>query len=141
MVKTMSIESLANRIVNNEDVFILDVGNEAAFADWKIEGESVRIMNEPYFNLLDGLDPIIDQLDKNQEVIVACAKGGSSQIVTEQLDDAGVIYAYGVEGGVKAWSAHLEPVKRGDLSDVGSIYQFVGLGKGCLSYFIESNGE
>lgn len=141
MVKTMSIESLANRIVNNEDVFILDVRNEAAFADWKIEGESVRIMNEPYFNLLDGLDPIIDQLDKNQEVIVACAKGGSSQIVTEQLDEAGFKYAYSLEGGMKAWSEHLEPVKIGDLSDGGSIYQFVRLGKGCLSYFIESNGE
>lgn len=137
----MTIESLANRIVNNEDVFILDVRNEAAFADWKIEGESVRIMNEPYFNLLDGLDSIIDQLDKNEEIIVACAKGGSSQVVTEQLDEAGFKNAYSLEGGMKAWSEHLEPVKIGDLSDGGSIYQFVRLGKGCLSYFIESNGE
>lgn len=42
---------------------------------------------------------------------------------------------------MKAWSEHLEPVKIGDLKDGGSLYQFVRLGKGCLSYFIESNGE
>src|SRR5699024_1228547 len=101
MVKTMSIESLANRIVNNEDVFILDVRNEAQYADWKNDGESVRIMNVPYFNLLDGLDPIIEQLHKNQEEIRACAKRGSAQVVTEQLDETELKYAYSLAGGMK----------------------------------------
>src|SRR5699024_810622 len=45
------------------------------------------------------------------------------------------------EGGMKAWSEHLEPVKISDLKSGGSIYQFVRLGKGCLSYLIASNGE
>lgn len=141
MVKTMTVKTLANRIVNNEKVFILDVRNEAAFADWKIEGESVRIMNEPYFNLLDGLGPILDKLNKDEEIIVACAKGGSSQVVAEQLDEAGFANVYSLKGGMKAWSEHLEPAKIGDLSNGGTIYQFVRLGKGCLSYFIESGGE
>ena len=42
---------------------------------------------------------------------------------------------------MKAWSEHLEPVKIGDLKDGGEIYQFVRLGKGCLSYMVISNGE
>ena len=42
---------------------------------------------------------------------------------------------------MKAWSEHLEPVKIGDLKDGGELYQFVRIGKGCLSYMIVSNGE
>ncbi len=35
----------------------------------------------------------------------------------------------------------MEPVKIGDLSDGGELYQFVRIGKGCLSYMIVSGGE
>ncbi len=42
---------------------------------------------------------------------------------------------------MKAWSEHVEPVKIGDLSGGGELYQFVRMGKGCLSYMIMSNGE
>ena len=36
---------------------------------------------------------------------------------------------------------YLEPIKVGDLTDGGEIYQFVRLGKGCLSYMVISEGE
>lgn len=137
----MTTEMLAKRIVNQEDIFILDVRNEDAFAEWKIEGEHVQYMNEPYFNLLNGIDSLAAKLDKNQEIIISCAKGASSVKVGNMLTDAGFTQVYSLEGGMKAWGEHLEPVKIGDLQNGGSIYQFVRLGKGCLSYLIESNGE
>jgi glyoxylase-like metal-dependent hydrolase (beta-lactamase superfamily II) len=56
------------------------------------------------------------------------------------LSDEGLSVSY-LEGGMKAWSEHLEPVKVGDLKAGGEIYQFVRIGKGCLSYMIVSNGE
>ena len=56
------------------------------------------------------------------------------------LSEAGVLVHY-LQGGMKAWSEHLEPVKIGDLSGGGELYQFVRMGKGCLSYMIVSNGE
>ncbi|MCZ6992528.1 hypothetical protein OH407_24685, partial [Salmonella enterica] len=46
-----------------------------------------------------------------------------------------------LKGGMKGWSEHLEPVKVGDLQNGGALYQFVRIGKGCLSYMVLSNGE
>ena len=36
---------------------------------------------------------------------------------------------------------YLEPIKVGDLTGGGELYQFVRLGKGCLSYMVISDGE
>ncbi|MFC2948154.1 MBL fold metallo-hydrolase [Virgibacillus sediminis] len=141
MTKAISPKELAQRVINREDTLILDVRNTDDFDDWRIEGENVEVLNEPYFNLMDGIEPVEGRLEKDQEVITVCAKGNSSEMVAEQLEEAGFTKVYSLEGGMQAWSEHLEPVKVGDLNDGGAIYQFVRLGKGCLSYFIESNGE
>ncbi|MBD5001257.1 MBL fold metallo-hydrolase, partial [Xanthomonas citri pv. citri] len=75
----------------------------------------------------------------DKEVLVVCAKEGSSVMVSEMLSEAGHSVSY-LKGGMKAWSEHLEPVKVGDLKDGGEMYQFVRIGKGCLSYMVISNG-
>ncbi|WP_164668848.1 MBL fold metallo-hydrolase [Virgibacillus doumboii] len=139
MTKSITTDELAKRVVNREETLILDVRNTDEFDDWKIEGDSVEIINEPYFNLLDGVDAIADKVNKNQEVIVVCAKGGSSKMVRDLLEEEGFTQAYDLEGGMKAWSEHLEPVKIADLNEGGSLYQFVRLGKGCLSYMVVSD--
>jgi len=128
-------------LLNREPLFILDVRNESDFNDWKIEGQSVEIINIPYFELLDGIEPALDQLPEDKKVLVVCAKEGSSLFVAEQLADAGRSDVYYLEGGMKSWSEYLEPVKVADLSGGGELYQFVRIGKGCLSYLIISNGE
>ncbi|EDL62669.1 MBL fold metallo-hydrolase [Bacillus sp. SG-1] len=140
-VKTITVKELARKILNHENVFILDARNTDDFDDWKVEGRNVEVINAPYFDLLEGVESIQDQLPKDQEIFVLCAKGGSSEFVAEQVEEAGFKDVYSVEGGMKAWSEHLEPIKIGDLKNGGSIYQFVRIGKGCLSYIVESNGE
>ncbi|WP_375541644.1 MBL fold metallo-hydrolase [Brevibacillus borstelensis] len=137
----MSSKELAQMVFNKEELFILDVRNESDFNDWKIEGENIEIINVPYFDLIDGVDPALDKIPQNKKVLVVCAKEGSSLFVAEQIVEAGRTNVYYLEGGMKAWSEHLEPVKVGDLKDGGSIYQFVRIGKGCLSYMVVSNGE
>ncbi|MEH7748835.1 MBL fold metallo-hydrolase, partial [Neobacillus drentensis] len=97
-------------------------------------------LNIPYFELLDGVEEIIDKIPTDKEVLVVCAKEGSSVMVAEMLSDEGFNVSY-LKDGMKAWSEHLEPVKVGDLNDGGEIYQFVRIGKGCLSYMVVSNGE
>lgn len=139
-VKAMTAEQLAKKIIKKEPLFLLDVRNEAAVKDWKIEGGAVEYVNVPYFELLDGAGSVLDNIPMNLEVLVVCAKEGSSIMVAEMLSEADRSVHY-LQGGMKAWSEHLEPVKIGDLTGGGAMYQFVRMGKGCLSYMIMSNGE
>ncbi|WP_335872553.1 MBL fold metallo-hydrolase [Bacillus sp. 2205SS5-2] len=139
-VKAMNSKEIAKKVMNKEALFILDVRNVDAFEDWKIEGENVEYLNIPYFDLLDGVEGILDQLPLDKEILVVCAKEGSSIMIAEMISDEGKDISY-LEGGMKAWSEHLEPIKVGDLTNGGALYQFVRLGKGCLSYMVVSNGE
>ncbi|OZU88607.1 hypothetical protein CIL03_09915 [Virgibacillus indicus] len=139
-VNTMTAKELTEKIFNKEELFILDVRNASDFADWKIEGENFDYLNVPYFDLLDGVEGILDKIPSDKDVLIVCAKGRSSIMVAEMLSEAGLSVS-SLEGGMNAWSEHLEPVKVGDLKDGGEIYQFVRIGKGCLSYVVVSNGE
>lgn len=140
-LQTLTAKELAQKVLKKNDLFILDVRNEEDYNDWKIEGENITSTNIPYFELIDGVDHILDRIPTDQEVLVVCAKVGSSKFVAEQLIEKLNRTIYVLEGGMKTWSEHLEPVKLGDLVNGGAIYQFVRMGKGCLSYFVESNGE
>lgn len=140
-VQPMSAAQLTRKVIDKEPLFILDVRNEREFADWKVEGENFQILNKPYFELLEGVDSVAHQLPQEEDILVVCAKEGSAKYVAERLCDAGFKRLSYLQGGMKAWSEHLEPVKIGELSGGGSIYQFVRLGKGCLSYVIEADGE
>ncbi|SDN66801.1 MBL fold metallo-hydrolase [Alkalicoccus daliensis] len=139
-VQSISAAEVSKKVVNKKPLFILDVRNEDAFADWKIEGESIEHLNKPYFDLLDGVEEIITYLPEEKEIVVACAKEGSSQMIAEMLLEEGVEAKF-LEGGMKSWSEHLEPVKIGNLTDGAELFQFVRLGKGCLSYMVIADGE
>ncbi|GGD48397.1 MBL fold metallo-hydrolase [Paenibacillus nasutitermitis] len=140
-LKAMTARELTQLVLAKEELFILDVRNESDFNDWKIEGERVEILNIPYFDLLDGVEAALDSIPQGKKMLVVCAKEGSSKFVAEQMIEAGRSDVFYLEGGMKAWSEHLEPVKIGDLKNGGSLYQFVRIGKGCLSYMIVSGGE
>ncbi|MBV6716614.1 MBL fold metallo-hydrolase [Paenibacillus chitinolyticus] len=140
-LKGMTAAALAEKVLGNKPLFIVDVRNESDFADWKIEGNRVDMLNVPYFELLDGVEAVTDKIPTDREVLVVCAKEGSSKFVGEQLVEAGFSDVSYLVGGMKSWSEHLKPVKVGDLKDGGAVYQFVRIGKGCLSYMVISGGE
>lgn len=139
-VQPLTVKEAADKVIEKKELFILDVRNENDFNDWKIEGANFDYLNVPYFDLLDGTEGIVDKLPSDREVLVVCAKEGSSIMVAEMLSDEGLDVFY-LKGGMKAWSEYLKPVKAGNLKNGGEIYQFVRLGKGCLSYMVLSNGE
>lgn len=140
-ITKMSAKEVAQLVLEGKELLILDVRNETDFADWKIEGRSVEIINIPYFDLIDGVDPALDQIPDGKPVLVVCAKEGSSIFVAEQIAEAGRSNVAYLEGGMKAWSEYLEPVKVAVLTGGGELYQFVRIGKGCLSYVVLSEGE
>ncbi len=140
-LQAITAKEIARKVINQERLFILDVRNESAFNDWKIEGKNIEVINKPYFDLMDGVDEIIDQLPNNEPIVVVCAKEGSSKFVGEMLIEAGLTDVHYLQNGMRSWSEHLEPIKIGDLSNGGAIYQFVRLGKGCLSYLVEVGNE
>jgi glyoxylase-like metal-dependent hydrolase (beta-lactamase superfamily II) len=139
-LKVITAEQLAEKVVNKDSLFILDVRNESDFNDWKVEGENFTYLNVPYFELIDGIEPIADQVPQNQDVVIICAKGGSSVFVGEQLVEAGFNNIYTLEDGMKAWSEHLEKVKIYE-DDQIKVFQFIRVGKGCLSYMVVSEDE
>lgn len=139
-VNKMTAAQVARKVIENKELFILDVRNTDAYEDWKIDGHKFDYLNIPYFNLLDGVEEIIDKIPADKEVLVVCAKEGSSLMVAEMISDAGRDAFY-LEGGMKSWSMYLEPIKVGELANGGELYQFVRLGKGCLSYMAISEGE
>ncbi|MFC7783863.1 MBL fold metallo-hydrolase [Rossellomorea sp. GCM10028870] len=139
-VNQLTAKELTKKILNGDRMFILDVRSKDAFDDWKVEGKNVKIINKPFSELKDNLQSIQSTLPNDEAIYVICAKGNSSTKTAEMLVDAGMDNIYSVEGGMQAWSEYLEPVKIGDISG-GALYQFVRIGKGCLSYAIISNGE
>ncbi|MGG3792581.1 MBL fold metallo-hydrolase [Geobacillus thermodenitrificans] len=140
MMKEMTVQQMTEKVLNKESLFILDVRNESDFRDWKIEGENFAYLNVPYFALIDGVDSIVDRLPKDQDIVVVCAKGGSSAFVAEQLAEAGFDNVYTLAGGMQAWSEHLHQAKVYE-DDQLKIYQFIRVGKGCLSYMVLSGDE
>ncbi|WP_458414238.1 MBL fold metallo-hydrolase [Schinkia sp. CFF1] len=138
-VNILTAKDVTEKVLNKEQLFILDVRNESDFNDWKIEGINFDYFNIPYFELLDGIEPIQDKLPTNKEILVVCAKEGSSKMVAEFLDEAGISSSY-LEGGMKSWSEFLHKTKVYEDQNV-TVYQFIRVGKGCLSYMVVSEGE
>lgn len=138
-VKVMTAKEVTNKILNKENLFILDVRNVSDFNDWKIEGENFEYLNLPYFELIDGVEEILDKIPTNKEVLVVCAKEGSSKMVAEMLSNEGLDVSY-FKGGMKSWSEHLYKAKVYEDEKV-KVFEFVRVGKGCLSYMVVSDGE
>ncbi|CAM5224154.1 Glyoxylase-like metal-dependent hydrolase (Beta-lactamase superfamily II) OS=Ureibacillus acetophenoni OX=614649 GN=SAMN05877842_103142 PE=4 SV=1 [Ureibacillus acetophenoni] len=139
-VNKMTAREVARKVIENQSLFILDVRNNEAFEDWKIEGRNFDYLNIPYFDLLDGVDEILPKLPTDKDILVVCAKEGSSVMIAHMISDTGRDVFY-LEGGMKSWSSYIEPIKVGDLTGGGELYQFVRLGKGCLTYMVISERE
>ncbi|MGR3765815.1 MBL fold metallo-hydrolase [Rossellomorea sp. NS-SX7] len=141
-LQPLEVKDLVKKIMKKETVFILDVRGEDDYDSWKIEGDSVKSMNIPLKEIKENPQKAKEKLPDDGPIYVVCARGISSQDGVEILKEAGVENIIHVVDGMNGWSEHLEPVKISRLrGDGGALYQFVRLGKGCLSYVIESNGE
>ncbi len=139
-VASITPTGLKEHIDAGENVFILDTRSEGDFEEWHINGESVDIVNYPYFELLDGIPTDLhDELPKDQRITVLCAKGGSSEMIAEQLEKEGYDAEH-LEHGMKGWARIYEYAEL-DVNDETTIAQYRRPSSGCLAYLVVSDGE
>lgn len=139
-IEPTTSEALKERIDDGEDVFLLDVRSSGDFEEWRIEGESVEIVNYPYFQLLEGVpEELRAELPDDRKITVLCAKGGSSEMVAEHLQQAGYDVDH-LEGGMNGWARIYEYAELDVDTDV-TIAQYRRPSSGCLAYLVISDGE
>lgn len=138
MTASMTTDELARRIESEASApYILDVRAPDAFDQWKIEGKvPVDTTNIPYWTALEDIEALSSQLPEDREIVVVCAHGGSSGMVSDMLGQPNVV---NLHGGMDAWATTL--VAR-TLWDDGThfVVQFDRTSKACLSYAVGARG-
>ncbi len=90
-------------LINNDGV-VIDLRNNEAFA----RGHIVNAKNIPY----DELEANTEKIEKfkNKPVVAVCDAGVTSTKAVTTLRNAGFVSAYGLKGGMNAWTQAGMPV-------------------------------
>jgi glyoxylase-like metal-dependent hydrolase (beta-lactamase superfamily II)/rhodanese-related sulfurtransferase len=143
-VASVEVAELLPRLDRGDGLLLLDVRNQDEFDGWKLEPRRpVETLHVPYFDFIEDADGALARVPRGRELVVLCAKGGSSELVVELLAEAGVPAA-NVAGGMLAYGVYLEPVRvplPPEEAGRFELWQVNRRGKGCLSYVIVSGGE
>ena len=131
--------TVARRVRDDEDdLFVLDVRNEAEYEEWRIEGShNVPIYDELLDEDFSTLADRVDDLPGDREVAVVCVAGVTSSNAAEFLRERGVD-ARSMDDGMNGWGR----VHRDfDVDDATGVVQVVRPGTGCVSYVVHDGGE
>ena len=145
---------LLERLLARERFMLLDVRPRGEFEAWRIEGrEPLPTRNAPYSELIKRANsddprqcaatlvamPDALMLPKDSPILVACARGRSSVLMTDGLRQLG-FHVINLVGGMQAWSqaTFTRPVAR---EAAFTIFQIGRPSRGCLSHVVASSGE
>lgn len=136
----LTMQEIYDRLVDKNDLFIVDVRNEEEFNTWHIEtAKGAEIVNVPYFNFLEEEEESVAKVPTDKDVIVVCAKEGSSAFVADILHQRGIHADY-LAGGMKTWG-DLYIFRTVQETDDWQVYQVDRVARGCLSHIFISRGE
>ncbi|MCV0410500.1 rhodanese-like domain-containing protein [Nitrosopumilus sp.] len=127
--KTITPDELAQKLGS---VFLLDVRNNEEFTEFQIPGS----VNIPLGELFDA--NIISKIPKDKQIVTICPHGNRAMIASFALARAG-IDSQTLVGGLAGWNQVLKDVTI--VNEPTKIIQIQKIGKGCLSYIIESDRE
>ena len=102
--KDVNVEQASKLMKEKKNLLVLDVRTPGEVAQGKIEGAAVIDFQGATFN------SNIDQLDKDQPILVYCAVGGRSSRTMSILKDKGFKEVYNLSGGIQAWTGAGKPV-------------------------------
>lgn len=94
-------QQIQQRMENQDPLLLLDVREPNEFAFAHIEG-SLHIP-------LRQLPERVDELDKEQDIVVLCHHGMRSQQACLFLEQYGFNRLYNLKGGIDAWSLACDP--------------------------------
>jgi glyoxylase-like metal-dependent hydrolase (beta-lactamase superfamily II) len=125
LISSVTTYELLPLLDTDQSPYLLDVRDVDEVAEWQIPG----IHNIP----LDTLDERIEDVPRDEHLVVICAKGTRARQGAEILARHGL--ASGVlEGGMGAWASTYDTVE-GEFAGA-TVVQIRRRGKGCLSYVI-----
>src|SRR5262245_36171457 len=138
----LEVGELLARADAGEPLLLLDVRNDDEFETWRLEGRRpIETMHIPYFDFIEDAAACVDRLPRDREIVVLCAKGGSSAMVVDLLRESGVD-SRNLAGGMVAYGEHLHAVEV-PTEDAANwqMWQVNRRGKGCLSYVVRSGRD
>jgi glyoxylase-like metal-dependent hydrolase (beta-lactamase superfamily II)/rhodanese-related sulfurtransferase len=136
----ITVAELDEMIERGDSFLLLDVRNQDEFERWKIEGRNpFETLHIPYFQFIENEDESANRVPKGKQVVVVCAKGGSSEYVAGVLRERGYD-AVNLEGGMIAWGNYYRVRRIEAVTDV-ALYQIIRVARGDLAYAVVSNGE
>ena len=139
-VKPRQIKEVYTDLLNEKQRLILDVRNSDDFARWRIEGHStLQTINVPYFNFLEEEEASLAQLPAGEEILVVCAKEGSSEFVAEILHEHGLSATF-LADGILSWG-NLYDTRPVLQANFGTILQVARPARGDLSFIVISDGQ
>ena len=142
MVRELSPDDLRAALEASEPLTVLDVRPAAERAEWSIPG-SVHV--DAYATLRAGDRSVLAEfartLPPDRPVVTVCAKGRTSLLAAEALDDLGFTVS-SLSGGMAGWTGAW------NIADVvlpprarARVVQVRRIGKGCLSYLVGSDAQ
>ncbi len=128
----VSCDGLYGMIKNSEDVLLLDVRETDEFSSFKIPGA----LNIPLSELFAA---DAGRIPAGKRIVTVCSHGNRSKVATFALAQKG-LESTSLEGGMAGWNQVLDR-RIAVRKDGFTITQVEKIGKGCLSYIIQSGGE
>jgi glyoxylase-like metal-dependent hydrolase (beta-lactamase superfamily II) len=97
------------------------------------------VVNIPYFDFIEDEKASVAKVPVGKDVLVICAKEGSSQFVAEILQEHGINADF-LEGGINTWG-DLYDTRQVVSNQYGRILQIARPARGDLSFMVISQGK
>jgi rhodanese-related sulfurtransferase len=111
-VEDVTVEE-AKKMIEREDVFVLDVRTPSEFNSSHLEGATlIPVTNASGSNLSPDslLEVRINEVPEDKKILVYCRSGHRSTSASMMLVNAGYSQVYNMEGGISSWISAGHPV-------------------------------